>query len=93
MGVFLKEAYEGQDIDIWKQSTAKRQIIKSKIRMSTVQTLLKVHEIRNKHLTASLNEIGVMAGIDPDILKLDTTGQDLDDALVRRRITIAVSRY
>ena len=93
IGRFLKEAYEGRDIDIWKQSTARRQIVKSKIRMSTVETLLKVHELRNKHLAASLNEIGAMARIDPDILKRDTSGQDLDDSLVRRRMTIAVSRY
>lgn len=93
IGKFLKEVYEGRDIDIWMKSTAKRQIVKSKIRMSTVETLLKVYELRNKHLTASLNEIGQMARIDPDILKRDTTGQDLNDCLVRRRMTIAVSRY
>lgn len=93
IGKFLKAAYEDHEIDVWKQSTAKRQIVKSKIRMSTVQMLLKVLELRNKHLAASLYEIGKMAGVEPDILKRDTSGQDIDDALERRRMTIAVSRY
>ena len=61
--------------------------------MATVETLLKVYKLRDKHLTASLNEIGEKARISPDILKLDKTRQEFDDSLVRRRMTIVVSRY
>lgn len=93
IGRFLKEAYADRDIDIWKQSTAKRQIVKSKIRMATVETLLTVHELKSKHLTATNYELGKMAKLEPDILARDTSGQDLDEELIRRRMTIAVSRY
>lgn len=93
IGRILKKAYTGREIDIWEQSTAKRQIIKSRIKMKTVELLLKVHEIRNTNLTATNYQIGRMAGIELDILARDTSGIDYDDALERRRMTFAVSRY
>ena len=93
IGRILKQAYEGRDIDIWEQSTAKRQIIKSRVKMKTVELLLKVHEIRNANLTATNFQIGQMAGIELDILARDTEGTVYDDALERRRMTFAVSRY
>jgi hypothetical protein len=93
IGRILKKAYEGRDIDIWEQSTAKRQIIKSRVKMKTVELLLKIHEIRNTNLTATNYQIGRMAGIELDILARDTSGIDYDDALERRRMTFAVSRY
>lgn len=93
IGRILKKAYEGREIDIWEQSTAKRQIIKSRVKMKTVELLLKVHEIRNTNLTATNYQIGRMVGIELDILARDTCGIDYDDALERRRMTFAVSRY
>ena len=93
IGRFLKEAYLDREIDVWKQSTAKRQIIKSKIRMSTVEILLKVHAVRNANLTLNNYEIGLKVGIQLDINRLDTTGELVDLALEKRRMTIAVSRY
>ena len=93
IGRILKKAYEGREIDIWAQSTAKRQVIKSRVKMKTVELLLKVHEIRNANLTATNYQIGLMAGIELDILARDTSGMVYDDALERRRMTFAVSRY
>jgi hypothetical protein len=94
IGKALKKAYESRDpVDIWEQSTAKRQVIKSKIRMTTVEMLLSVWQIRNEHPTLSNYEIGQKAKIDLDILARTTDGDQLDDALERRRMTIAVSRY
>ena len=61
--------------------------------MKTVELLLKVHEIRNANLTATNFQIGQMAGIELDILARDTEGTVYDDALERRRMTFAVSRY
>ena len=61
--------------------------------MKTVELLLQVREIRNTNLTATNYQIGRMAGIELDILARDTTGIDYDDALERRRMTFAVSRY
>lgn len=88
----LKAAYEGRDIDIWKQSTAKRQVIKSKVRMASVEMLLNVYKIRHANPTMSNYEIGKEAGIDLDLLAR-TTDELLTDELERRRMTIAVSRY
>ena len=94
IGKALQKAYESRDpVNIWEQSTAKRQVIKSKMRMTTVEMLLRVWQIRNEHPTLSNYEIGQKAKIDLDILARTTDGDQLDDALERRRMTIAVSRY
>lgn len=93
IGKELKKAYEGRDINIWQQSTAKRQIVKSKIRMSTVETLLRVWKIRDENPGFSNYQVGVKAGIDMDLLARTTDGEEIDDAFERRRMTIAVSRY
>lgn len=94
IGKALQKAYESRDpVDIWEQSTAKRQIIKSKIRMTTIEMLLRVWQIRNEYPALNNYEIGLKAKIDLDILARTTDGDQLDDALERRRMTIAVSRY
>ena len=94
IGKELKKAYEGREaVDIWQQSTAKRQVIKSKVRMTTVEMLLNVWQIRNEHPTLSNYEVGQKAKIDLDLLARTTDGDEIDDALERRRMTIAVSRY
>ena len=89
-----KKVYESRDVvDIWEQSTAKRQVIKSKMRMSTVEILLNVLRIRNEYPALSNFEIGQKAKIDLDILARTTDGDQIDEALERRRMQIAVSRY
>lgn len=94
IGKALQKAYDSRDpVDIWEQSTAKRQVIKSKIRMTTVEMLLNVWKIRNEHPSLSNYEVGQKAKIDLDILARTTDGDQIDDALERRRMTIAVSRY
>jgi len=94
IGKALQKAYESRDpVDIWGQSTAKRQVIKSKIRMTTIEILLNVWRIRNEHPKLSNYEIGQKAKIDLDLLARTTDGDQIDDALERRRMTIAVSRY
>lgn len=93
IGKILKEAYEGRDVDIWKQSTATRQIVKSRVRMTTVEILLTVMRCRNEFPALSNYAIGVKANIELDIFARDTTGEILDLDIEKRRMTIAVSRY
>ena len=93
IGRILKTAYEDRQGDIWRQSTARRQVIKSKVRMGTVEMLLKVLRLRNEYPQLTNYEIGVKAGIDLDLLARDTTGDYISIGLERRRMTIAVSRY
>lgn len=94
IGKYLKNTQDAAEpVDVWKSSSAKRQIIKSKVRMTTVEMLLKVFDLRVKHPTLSNYEIGLKAGIDLDIYARDTSGIDIDLAIEKRRMTIAVSRY
>jgi len=93
VGRIVKDAYQGRVIDIWEHSTARRKIIKSKIRMSTVELLLRVLEIRQKYPKLTLNEVGIRAGIEIDLGARDTTGELHDAAEERRRMTITVARY
>lgn len=91
VGRLIKKAYEGREVDVFKASTAKRMIIKSKMRMTTVETLLRVLDIRRKNPTLTLWEVGQRAGIE-----LDLMARNKDEfptvAMERRRMTIAVSR-
>lgn len=91
----LKKAYEGRVVDIQKSSTAKVKFEKSKIRMTTVELLLKIHRLRKKHPDLSLNELGIKAGIQLDLFARITNSEDMDDSEYEktRRMTIAVSRY
>lgn len=91
IGKLLKKAYEGREIDVMAQSTARRKIIKSKIRMSTVQQLLRVLQVRNENPTLTLNQVGVKAGIELDLMARNKD-EEITVAMERRRMTIAVAR-
>lgn len=79
-------------VDIWKSSTAKRMIIKNKLRQKTIQQLLRLWELRQQDPDLSLYEIGKQAGIELDLLARDTQGEEITETMERRRMTIAVSR-
>ena len=61
--------------------------------MKTVEMLLNVWQIRNEYPALSNYEVGQKAKIDLDLLARTTDGDGIDEALERRRMTIAVSRY
>lgn len=79
-------------VDIWKASTAKRMIIKNKVRKATIEQLIKLWELREQFPDDSLFELGRRARIELDLLARDTHGEVLTEAMERRRMTIAVSR-
>jgi hypothetical protein len=89
----LKEAHGTKPIDIWAASTARRQRIKSKVRMSTVELLLKLHSLRKRFPEMKLYELGKRAGIELDLMARTTHGESIHLELEKRRMTIAVSRY
>ncbi len=95
IGLLLKDAYLGREIDIQKNSSAQIKFEKSKIRMTTVETLLKLHKLRYRYPEMSLNEIGLRAGIELDLHARLTKLEDMDESEYEkvRRMTIAVSRY
>ena len=89
----LKAALEDQPVDIWAASTAKRQRIKSKVRVATIELLLKLHWLRKRHPEMKLYEIGARAGIVLDLMARTTDGEMMNQDIEKRRMTIAVSRY
>jgi hypothetical protein len=95
ISLLLKKAYEGREVDIQKNSTAQVKFVKSKIRMTTVELLLKIHKLRERNPRLTLNEIGRKAGIELDLFARTTNDDDMDnsDYEMTRRMTIAVSRY
>jgi uncharacterized protein (UPF0128 family) len=66
-------------------------ILKNKMRMSTVENLLRVLETRNKNPQLKLWEVGERAGIELDLLARNKEEQ-ISVAFEHRRMTIAVSR-
>lgn len=91
VGKLVKKAYEGRVIDVMAQSTARRKIIKTKMRMSTVEQLLRVLEVRIKNPTMTLNQVGVTAGVELDLMARNKE-EEITVAMERRRMTIAVGR-
>jgi hypothetical protein len=67
-------------------------IIRNKLRQRTIEQLLRLWELRQQDLDMSLYELGKQAGIELDLLARDTQGEEITEAMERRRMTIAVSR-
>ena len=91
LGRILRTAYEGRVVDVMKTSTARRKVIKNKIRKSTIKQLLNILEIRKKYPTLTLNEVGIKAGIELDLMARAKL-EEISVSMERRRMTIAVSR-
>jgi hypothetical protein len=96
IGKLLAEAHDkahnGQQVDIWKASTSKRQIIKNKVRDATIEQLLKLWMLRLANPQAKLYELGPMAGIVLTHQAWFLEQEILTEEYERRRMTMAVSR-
>ena len=89
----LKQAHGEQPVDIWAASSARCQRIKSKVRMKTVELLLKLYSLRKRFPDMTLYELGKRAGVELDLMARTTHGESIHLELEKRRMTIAVSRY
>jgi len=89
----LKQAHGTKPVDIWAASSARRQRIKSKVRMTTVELLLKLHSLRQRYPDMTLHELGKRAGVELDLMARTTEGETITEVMEKRRMTIAVSRY
>lgn len=89
--------YGDKSVDIYKVADVVLKFNKSKIRFSTIETLLNIHRIRMRRPKAKLYEIAEIAKIEPDIYKRADDTTDLTDEIkaqdYKRRMTIAASRY
>jgi hypothetical protein len=89
----LDEEYSNRDpVNIWSSSTAKRMVIKSKVRVATIKHLLKLWQLRLEYPDDTLVELGSRAGIEIDFNARSTHGVTLRPEEENRRIQIAVSR-
>lgn len=79
-------------VDIWKASTARRMIVKNKMRKQTIEHLVRLWELRLRNPDLTLYELGKLAGVELDLLARDTEGEQITEVMERRRMTIAVSR-
>jgi len=93
IGKLLSAEHEKRGaLDIWKASTAKRMIVKTKVRKETVKQLVALWKLRQQFPDDTLYELGNRAHIVLDLLARDVKGEVLTEAMERRRMTIAVSR-
>ena len=79
-------------VDMWAASTARRMIVKNKVRRATIEQLVRLWELRQRFPDDTLNELGVRARIELDLMARTTDAVPPDEAEERRRLTIAVSR-
>ena len=89
----LKEAYEGREVIPREQSTARRKLAKSKLRINTVKTMLDLYELRQRHPDLTLWQLGERAGIELDLMARTTDEVAMSVQQERVRMSIAVSRY
>lgn len=93
VGKLLSAEHERRGrLDIWKASTAKRMIVKTKVRKETVKQLVALWKLRQQYPDDTLYELGKKSNIVLDLLARDIKGEELTDAMERRRMTIAISR-
>lgn len=89
----LKEAYEGREVVPREQSTARRKLAKSKLRIITVKTMLELYELRQQHPDLTLWQLGERAGIELDLMARTTDEVSMTVQQERVRMNIAISRY
>lgn len=93
IGKLLAEAHaQRPKVDIWAASTARRMIVKNKVRRATIEQLVRLWELRQRYPDYSLYVLGRRAGIELDLLARNTDGEIITEDMERRRLTIAVSR-
>jgi hypothetical protein len=90
---FLKDAYEGREVVPREQSTARRKLMKSKLRKDTVRRMLDLYELKLRKPDLTLWQLGEQAGIELDLLARSTTAISMSVQQERIRMGIAVSRY
>ena len=89
----LAKAYEEREsVDIWRASSARRMIIKTRVQKSTIEQLLRLLHLRRTNPEITLNELGKRAGLELDLMARSTEGEVITEQLERRRMSIAVSR-
>lgn len=89
----LKEAYEGREVIPREQSTARRKLAKSKLRINTLKTMLELYELRQRYPDLTLWQLGDRAGIKLELMARTTDEARLTLQEERVRMSIAVSRY
>lgn len=91
----IKEGYANRKVDEFAHKNAKRQQVKTKLRKETVELLLNLVELKRYYRNLPNYELGKKAGITLDVFARKKKGEEelLDENIIKRRMTFAVSRY
>jgi hypothetical protein len=94
IGKIIKEKHSGRKLDVFKRSTSKRPLLKSRVQMPMVEILLEVNAARAKHKDMPLWKVGELAGVKIAYMsRVDDKHRILSIDEERRRMAIVTSGY
>ena len=89
----LKTAYEGREVIPREQSTARRRLVKSKLRLPTAKMMLRLYDLRQRKPELTLWQLGEATGVELNLYARTQEPVMLNVQEERTRMNIAVSRY
>ena len=89
----LKTAYEGREVIPREQSTARRRLVKSKLRLPTAKMMLRLYDLRQRKPELTLWQLGEAGGVELNLYARTQEPVILSVQEERTRMNIAVSRY
>jgi hypothetical protein len=94
IGKIIKANHDGRKLDVFKRSTAKRPLLKSRVQMPMVEMLLEVMSARTKNKELPLWKVGELAGVKIAYMsRIDDKHRILSIDEERRRMAIVTSGY
>lgn len=94
IGKIIKDKHDGRQLDVFKRSTAKRPLLKSRVQMPMVEILLEVMAVRLKNKELPLWKVGEAAGVKIAYMsRIDDKHRILSIEEERRRMAIVTSGY
>ena len=94
IGKIIKANHDGRKLDVFKRSTAKRPLLKSRVQMPMVEILLEAMAVRKKNKELPLWKVGDLAGVKIAYMsRIDDKHRILSIDEERRRMAIVTSGY
>ena len=94
IGKIIKDNHAGRKLDVFKRSTSKRPLLKSRVQMPMIEILLEVMSVRIKNKELPLWKVGELAGVKIAYMsRIDDKHRILSIDEERRRMAIVTSGY
>lgn len=94
IGKIIKANHDGRKLDVFKRSSSKRPLLKSRVQMAMIEILLEVMSVRIKNKELSLWKVGELAGVKIAYMsRIDDKHRILSIDEERRRMAIVTSGY